>query len=216
MFYWNDSAYIRRDSNELILQGLKSRVRVKISDLSTNLFEQLAKQNMIDETNLEAREQRFLLRLNELGFLETEEYELESPRSRTARFLSYYSDAPLTLLKQIGAVHLAIVGMGGIGQVVVEHLAAAGVRHFTLIDGDRVERSNVNRQFLVGPDEIGEAKVEAVSKTLVNRYPDLSLNPGCVLRPLCRRSHALRSFEDFNACLRSRLWGRGQSQINSS
>ena len=38
MFYWNDSAYIRRDSNELILQGLKSRVRVKISDLSTNLF----------------------------------------------------------------------------------------------------------------------------------------------------------------------------------
>lgn len=73
MFYWNDSAYIRRDSNELILQGLKSRVRVKISDLSTNLFEQLAKQNMIDETNLEAREQRFLLRLNELGFLETEE-----------------------------------------------------------------------------------------------------------------------------------------------
>lgn len=151
MFYWNDSAYIRRDSNELILQGLKSRVRVKISDLSTNLFEQLAKQNMIDETSLESREQRFLLRLNELGFLETEEYELESPRSRTARFLSYYSDAPLTLLKQIGAVHLAIVGMGGIGQVVVEHLAAAGVRHFTLIDGDRVERSNVNRQFLVGP-----------------------------------------------------------------
>ena len=141
MFYWNDSAYIRRDSNELILQGLKSRVRVKISDLSTNLFEQLAKQNMIDETNLEAREQRFLLRLNELGFLETEEYELESPHSRTARFLSYYSDAPLTLLKQIGAVHLAIVGMGGIGQVVAEHLAAAGVRHFTLIDGDRVERS---------------------------------------------------------------------------
>lgn len=61
MFYWNDSAYIRRDSNELILQGLKSRVRVKISDLSTNLFEQLAKQNMIDETSLESREQRFLL-----------------------------------------------------------------------------------------------------------------------------------------------------------
>lgn len=56
MFYWNDSAYIRRDSNELILQGLKSRVRVKISDLSTNLFEQLAKQNMIDETSLESRE----------------------------------------------------------------------------------------------------------------------------------------------------------------
>ena len=51
-------------------------MRVKISDLSTNLFEQLAKQNMIDETSLESREQRFLLRLNELGFLETEEYEL--------------------------------------------------------------------------------------------------------------------------------------------
>lgn len=177
MFYWNDSAYIRRDSNELILQGLKSRVRVKISDLSTNLFEQLTKQDMIDDTNLEAREQRFLQRLNELGFLETEEYELESPHSRTARFLSYYSDAPLTLLKQIGAVHLAIVGMGGIGQVVAEHLAAAGVRHFTLIDGDRVEKSNVNRQFLVSPDEAGEAKVKAVSKTLANRYPDLSLNP---------------------------------------
>lgn len=195
MFYWNDSAYIRRDSNELILQGLKSRVRVKISDLSTNLFEQLAKQNMIDETNLEAREQRFLLRLNELGFLETEEYELESPHSRTARFLSYYSDAPLTLLKQIGAVHLAIVGMGGIGQVVAEHLAAAGVRHFTLIDGDRVERSNVNRQFLVGPDEIGEAKVEAVSKTLVNRYPDLSLNPV---------ASYVRSAEELMRCVPSR------------
>ena len=62
-----------------------------------------------------------------------------------------------------GAV--VICGLGGLGSNVAVHLARAGVGRLHLIDFDRVDLSNLNRQQYF-PDQLGQHKTEALSGTL--------------------------------------------------
>src|ERR1700759_3050306 len=51
-----------------------------------------------------------------------------------------------------------IIGMGGLGCPAAVALAHAGVRRLTLVDGDVVEASNLHRQPLYGPEDVGRPK----------------------------------------------------------
>ena len=53
-----------------------------------------------------------------------------------------------------------VVGCGGLGSPVVQYLAAAGVGRITLMDDDRIELSNLNRQILHREKDIGRSKTE--------------------------------------------------------
>jgi len=66
--------------------------------------------------------------------------------------------------------HVLIIGLGGIGTWVAQGLALTGVEQFTLVDPDIVEPSNLNRQCLFTPQDIGESKVEtaAFKLSLIN------------------------------------------------
>ncbi len=64
-----------------------------------------------------------------------------------------------------------LIGLGGVGSYTVETLARLGVGHFVLIDKDKVEISNINRQIIATFETIGEDKVEIAKKRI------LSINP---------------------------------------
>ena len=66
---------------------------------------------------------------------------------------------------------IVVVGMGGLGCASAIYLTAAGVGHITLVDFDRVELSDLNRQVLYSEEDRGEKKV------LVARRKLSSLNP---------------------------------------
>ena len=66
-----------------------------------------------------------------------------------------------------------VVGAGGIGSASLFYLAAAGVGHLGIADGDVVELSNLQRQILYRVDDLGRRKVESARDTL------LSLNANC-------------------------------------
>jgi molybdopterin/thiamine biosynthesis adenylyltransferase len=70
---------------------------------------------------------------------------------------------------------VAVVGAGGIGSASLYYLAAAGVVQISLIDGDAVEASNLQRQILYSSHYLGRRKVEAAWETLT------ALNPHCHL-----------------------------------
>lgn len=69
-------------------------------------------------------------------------------------------------LAKLQNAHIAVVGLGGVGGYALEALARAGVGKLTLIDGDAVAKSNLNRQILATVETIGKPKA-AVAKERV-------------------------------------------------
>jgi adenylyltransferase/sulfurtransferase len=68
-----------------------------------------------------------------------------------------------------------IVGMGGLGCPVATYLAAAGVGHLVLIDDDRVDLTNLHRQVLYTPADVGRLKVDSAAERLSRFEPNLRL-----------------------------------------
>jgi molybdopterin/thiamine biosynthesis adenylyltransferase len=74
-----------------------------------------------------------------------------------------------------------IVGVGGLGSPVALYLAAAGVGVLGLVDGDRVELSNLQRQVIHTTADIGREKVVSAADSIA------ALNPDVTVRTYCRR-----------------------------
>jgi len=74
------------------------------------------------------------------------------------------------------SIKIAIAGIGGIGSNVAANLVRAGVPHLLLVDYDRVEATNLNRQFYFH-DQIGQLKTDALATNLRRIRPDLRLEP---------------------------------------
>lgn len=73
--------------------------------------------------------------------------------------------------RALGASSIAIVGAGGLGCPVALYLAAAGVGSLTLIDSDTVSVTNLHRQVLFSPEDVGRPKVEAAAERLAIMAP---------------------------------------------
>jgi adenylyltransferase/sulfurtransferase len=72
---------------------------------------------------------------------------------------------------RLKAGKVAIVGAGGIGAGAIPALVGAGVGHLTIIDDDRVELSNLQRQPLYAENQIGERKVDLAARFIGKRNP---------------------------------------------
>ena len=72
----------------------------------------------------------------------------------------------LTGQKKIFSANVLIVGLGGLGCPLITYLAASGVGKIGIVDFDKVEISNLNRQTLFNPSDIGEFKVKKIKNTI--------------------------------------------------
>lgn len=64
---------------------------------------------------------------------------------------------------RLAASHVVLIGVGGIGSPALQYLAAAGIGRLTLVDDDTVELSNLQRQTLFAPSDVGRAKAEVAA-----------------------------------------------------
>ena len=71
--------------------------------------------------------------------------------------------------------HVLIIGAGGLGSPVALYLAASGVGHLTICDGDRVDSSNLQRQIIHRYDAIGQNKADSAALSLAALNPDVSV-----------------------------------------
>ena len=63
-------------------------------------------------------------------------------------------------LKKLSKIKIGIVGMGGIGCPLSQYLVNSGIKELLIVDGDMVEKSNLNRQILFNLNDIGKKKVD--------------------------------------------------------
>ena len=74
---------------------------------------------------------------------------------------------------KIRNLHVMIVGLGGVGGYTLEALARCGIEKFTIIDFDKVDEANINRQIIANINTIGKYKVDLFEDRIKE------INPSC-------------------------------------
>ena len=92
---------------------------------------------------------------------------------------NYFSRVELLLGKEtlnlISSQHVILFGVGGVGSWCAEALVRSGIKNLTLVDPDRVNISNMNRQLPATVSAIGEIKVDVLKKRLLDINPDAQI-----------------------------------------
>lgn len=78
-------------------------------------------------------------------------------------------------LAKLQKANVLLVGLGGVGSFAAEFLARAGIGSMTIIDGDTVDITNINRQLPALHSTIGKTKAEVVAARLLDINPELNL-----------------------------------------
>jgi len=108
-------------------------------------------------------------------------YEVASNSGLTSQQLSRYSRH--ILLQEVGAegqvqllkAKVLLVGAGGLGCPIALYLAAAGVGTLGIIDDDRVDLTNLQRQILHRTSDVGRPKVESAKEAIARINPDVKV-----------------------------------------
>ena len=79
-------------------------------------------------------------------------------------------------LKKLKQSHVLVVGLGGVGSFAAEFLARNGIGELTLVDGDTVDITNINRQLPALHSTIGRPKTEVVGERLKDINPEIKLH----------------------------------------
>ncbi len=83
--------------------------------------------------------------------------------------------------QRLANARVCVVGLGGLGSPAALYLAAAGVGTLGLIDSDRVDLSNLQRQVIHNTNDIGRLKVESAAEKIA------ALNPGVTVQCVPQR-----------------------------
>jgi len=73
--------------------------------------------------------------------------------------------------------HALIIGAGGLGSPAALYLGSAGVGHITVVDHDRVETTNLQRQIAHTMDRVGHFKAESIGEAIAQINPDVKFTP---------------------------------------
>ncbi len=78
-------------------------------------------------------------------------------------------------ISAIKKAKVLVMGVGGVGSICAEALVRSGISDITLVDGDVVEESNINRQIPATKSTIGRPKAEIMADRLRDIYPDAKI-----------------------------------------
>ena len=78
-------------------------------------------------------------------------------------------------MEKLNDAKVAIFGIGGVGSFVCEGLARSGVGNFILVDYDKIDESNINRQLIATVKTIGKCKVDLMRERILEINPDANV-----------------------------------------
>ena len=82
---------------------------------------------------------------------------------------------PEAQIEKLMNANVLVIGLGGVGGICAEMIARAGVGKMTIVDGDTVDASNINRQIPALTSTVGQNKVEVMAARIKDINPDIQL-----------------------------------------
>lgn len=78
-------------------------------------------------------------------------------------------------IEKLAKANVLVVGLGGVGSFAAEFVARAGVGKMTIVDGDVVDKTNINRQLQALSSTIGVSKADLMEQRLLDINPEIEL-----------------------------------------
>jgi len=78
-------------------------------------------------------------------------------------------------IERLQSSNILIVGLGGVGSFAAEFLARSGIGNLTIVDGDTVDITNINRQLPALNSTIGKNKTDVVAERILDINPEINL-----------------------------------------
>ena len=91
-----------------------------------------------------------------------------------------------------------LIGAGGLGSPAAYYLAAAGIGNLGIVDFDRVDLSNLQRQIIHSTERIGMLKTESAKKTIEALNPDVKVT---TFNEMLTSQNIMRIFEGYDYIL---------------
>jgi adenylyltransferase/sulfurtransferase len=99
-----------------------------------------------------------------------------SELSRYSRHL-LLNEIGLTGQEKLKAARVLVIGAGGLGSPALMYLAAGGVGTIGIVDCDRVDLSNLQRQVLFATEDLGQPKAQVAARKLKSLNPEVTFRP---------------------------------------
>ena len=78
-------------------------------------------------------------------------------------------------MEKLKNAKVAVFGIGGVGSFVCEGLARSGIGNFILVDYDKIDESNINRQLIATVKTVGKCKVDLMKERILEINPDANV-----------------------------------------
>ena len=78
-------------------------------------------------------------------------------------------------IERLQSANIMIVGLGGVGSFAAEFLVRSGIGNLTIVDGDTVDITNINRQLPALNSTIGKNKTDVVAERILDINPEINL-----------------------------------------
>lgn len=78
-------------------------------------------------------------------------------------------------MKLIASQKILVFGVGGVGGYVVESLVRSGISKITIVDCDKIEKSNLNRQIIALNSTLGKYKVDVMRERVIDINPNIEI-----------------------------------------
>ena len=78
-------------------------------------------------------------------------------------------------MERLQSANILIVGLGGVGSFAAEFLVRSGIGNLTIVDGDTVDITNINRQLPALNSTIGKNKTDVVAERILDINPEINL-----------------------------------------
>lgn len=171
--YVGDSIILGQDYNQIRIDNCNEQIKKLIGDLA----------NSISSTDLSSREDskdllNMIRQLDEVGVIENDDYDSDAEYLQRYKNNFYYfenfTDLSINaedIQKKLNNLKVLVVGIGG-ASLLAASLVAMGVENITIVDFDKIELSNLNRQLLYSENSIGKNKIDETAKFLtgINRH----------------------------------------------